>query len=120
MALLTYRAAGGKIRLATSVIFLRRHSRGMPCGMICYRTVDVSAAVAPVDTRWGSRFTASVLLVHIALTSTTDCLGDVGPVRTRHVNSMESSTSKQTPPSKPSIHLGYYPYPDSVSPVRHS
>ena len=48
---LAYRA-GGKIGLATAIFVLRRHNRGTPWyGIICYRTADVSAAVAPVGTR---------------------------------------------------------------------
>ena len=37
---------------------------------------------------------------------TTDCLGDVGPVRTCHASSMESSTSYRAPPPRPCMYLG--------------
>ena len=72
--------AGGKIGLATAMIFLRRHRRGT----LCYDLYAVvSAAVAPVATRCGSRFIASVVVVDNAHTAT-DCLGNVGRVRTCH------------------------------------
>ena len=50
--------ASGKIGLATAIVFWGA-TAGVRHGMICYRTGDVSAAVAPVGTRWGSRFIAS-------------------------------------------------------------
>ena len=42
----------------------------------------------------------------IALKATTDCPGDVYPVKTCHASSMESSTSNRTPPPRPCIYLG--------------
>ena len=41
-----------------------------------------------------------------AHTSTTDCLWDVGPVRSCHSSWMESSTSNQTPPSRECFYSG--------------
>ena len=70
--------AGGESRLATAMFFVRCHRRGTLCYDLC---VVVSAAVAPVATRWGSRFIASVVVVDYAYTAT-DCLGDIGRVRT--------------------------------------
>ena len=79
---------------------------GERCSVICYRTVAVSAAVAPVATRWASRFIASVVVIVNIHTATTDCLGDVGPVRTWHASWMKSSTSNRTPPPRACIHPG--------------
>ena len=41
----------------------RGSTAGVRYGMICYRTVGVSAAVTPVGTRRGSRFIASMVAV---------------------------------------------------------
>ena len=43
-------------------LFFGGATAGVRHGMVCYRTVDVSAAVAPI--RWGSRFIASVVVVN--------------------------------------------------------
>ena len=53
---------GTKLGLRSPSIFFWRHRR-VRCAVICYRTVAVSAAVASVASRCGSRFIASVVVV---------------------------------------------------------
>ena len=43
----------------------------------------------------------------------TDCLVDIGQVRTcHHASWMKSSTSNRTPPPRACIYPGYHPYPE--------
>ena len=81
--------------------------------MICYVTVAVSAAVAPVATRWGSRFIASVVVVDNAHTAT-DCPRDVGRVRTCHASyQVDDILHFKSNSSPEGVYLpGYYPYPE--------
>ena len=69
--------AGGTIVLATAMIFFEEP----PPGHAVLWSVSVGAAVAPVATRWGSRFIASFGIVDSAQRAM-DYLGDVGPVGT--------------------------------------
>ena len=91
-----------KMGMRPPLFHLKRHSRGT---LLLYdllqRSIAVSAAVAPVATHWGSRFIASLgdglSIIHNSLEATTDCLGDIGPVRTCHASWIKSSTSNRTP-----------------------
>ena len=89
-------------------LFFRRHSRGtLWYDRIQNRMIDVSAAVAPFDTRRGSRVIASVVVVDCPQSYDGLPRGTlVGPVRTCHASSMESCTSYRTPPPRPCIYLG--------------
>jgi len=97
-----------KLGLRPPWFFLRRHRRGT----LCYDLVAVSAAVAPVATRWGSRFIASVVVVGNAHTAT-DRLGDVGPVRTCHMQvGWNPLLQIELLPRGRVFTRGYYLYPE--------
>ena len=74
--------------------FLSRHRRGT----LCYDLLQSSNRERGCCPGCHSlRFDSVVVIVDNAHTAT-DCLGDVGPVRTCHTSWMKSSTSNRTPP----------------------
>ena len=99
------------------LFILTRYSRGTLWYDLLQRSIiAVSAAVAPVATHWESRFIAALdgglSIIHDSHKATTDCLGDIGPVRACHASWIESSTSNRTP-LRGGVHSpGYYPYPE--------
>ena len=94
----------GNIGLATAIIFLRRHRRGTLCDDLLQNSGRERGCCPG---RHSFRFTivASVVVVDNAHTAT-DCLGDVGPVRTCHASWMKSSTSNRTPPPRACVYPG--------------